>query len=747
MSSPRLSNIQQNRMHLVANNIRGDSSPAPRFGAGTGAPAQRFGAWTGVGSPAPRFGAGTGVPAPRFGAGTGVGSPLIPGATSAHNHFTINITNHPGATVDVGKLHDASSAVLHPSPGFQPARATQPAQRTSLRPNDLRRSLLRRDPISAGQPALDTQSTMVPPTSSLPAARQLGTTASYKRRRRAERASAAQARPAQPDPPAAATSAQMTALLLAVDSLRETVDANRQPSSAPVDNRPRAPSSPPGPAPEPFEDTRLRLSVENRYYPLRAGNTSVGVPPPPNDRPSGPERPFQPLQDSDRLLRRRSPRSRSPRCSPSPPSHRRRLEWSSTPTSSVINGFLSPLRRSAAGPTRSRSPPRGFRTSPQAGAPRVRPTSKRPRPDSPTRPAVQSKRVWRPVPAPTLPGRDGLQAGTTPPAADAAAPPPPPPPAPADSARDSVREALAAVVRAKETQWQGVHTNLTESLLHRFGKTSESHSTASQYLSKIDALRVTVVNTLASWKTSRHELAGSILDAFGEDDPPSLARLDDLTNSLEVAFDGAITCSGTPFTSADEETAASPTNASAGPPSDSASHAPAFPGSEPASPLPAAPTVPPAATPLENLLGPASYVSGNEEFEEIHPTTALASSPAAFPQRAAQAPRTLRRGPSDTAAKATYVPAPAALPTRIRQPGRLKLNRSTTSPGQHPRARHYPQLALVSTTAIALPSVDHLTGRASNSGFTPSPPRPLPATRHAEPDPLVVPRPRLRWPA
>ena len=73
-----LSNAQPNRMHSVASNSRGDSSPAPRLGVGTGAPAPRLGVGTGVGSPAPRLGVGTGVPAPRFGVGTGVGSPLLP---------------------------------------------------------------------------------------------------------------------------------------------------------------------------------------------------------------------------------------------------------------------------------------------------------------------------------------------------------------------------------------------------------------------------------------------------------------------------------------------------------------------------------------------------------------------------------------------------------------------------------------------------------------------------------------------
>jgi hypothetical protein len=330
---------------------------------------------------------------------------------------------------------------------------------------------------------------------------------------------------------------------------------------------------------------------------------------------------------------------------------------------------------------------------------------------------------------------------------DVAAPlAPSPPTPPADSACDSVREALAAVVRAKETQWQGVHTNLTESLIQRFGKTSESHSTSAEYLSKIDALRATVVNTLASWKTSRHELAGSILDAFGVDDSPSLARLDDLTHSLEVAFDEAATRTGSPFTSADEESASSPVDASAGPLPDSAPLVPAFPGSELASPLPAVSTDPPAATPLESLLGPGTYVSGNEDFEEVHPTTAPAPLRAASLPRMDRAPRPLCQNPTTaTAAAAASVPAPAAAPTRIRQPGRLKLRRPTTLPGQHPRARHYPQLPLVSTTANTLSSFNRLTGRASDRGFTPSPPRPPPATPRGVPAPPAAPRPRLIW--
>jgi hypothetical protein len=76
------------------------------------------------------------------------------------------------------------------------------------------------------------------------------------------------------------------------------------------------------------------------------------------------------------------PRSLSPRCSPEPPPHRRRLEWSSTLTPSVINGFPSPFLKGAAGQTRPRSPSRGSRTSPQAWTPRDRLDRKRPRSDS-----------------------------------------------------------------------------------------------------------------------------------------------------------------------------------------------------------------------------------------------------------------------------------------------------------------------------------------------------------------------------
>ncbi len=235
------------------------------------------------------------------------------------------------------------------------------------------------------------------------------------------------------------------------------------------------------------------------------------------------------------------------------------------------------------------------------------------------------------------------------------------------------------------------------------------------------------------------------MDAFGDDDPPSLDRLDALTNSLEVAFDGSVTRTGSPFPSADEETAlppaANPTDASAGPPSASASPAPASPRAEPAPLQPGALTNTPTATPLESLL--ETYVSGNEDVEEVHPRTAPAPQRAASPPRTDGGPRPPR--PAPTTSMAPPAPATAADPTRTRQHERLKL-RKTSSTGQHPRAWHYPRLALVSTTASTLSALDRHTGPASQKGFTPSPPHPPSAASRAEPPPLVAPRPRLKWP-
>jgi hypothetical protein len=102
MSFPLPSNVQKCREHLVASNRCGDRSPDLRFGVVSG-----------------------------------VGRPISSGIPSAQNHFTINITNQPGALIDVGKLNDISSAALHSAPGLLPTPGTQPVPRTNLRPNDL----------------------------------------------------------------------------------------------------------------------------------------------------------------------------------------------------------------------------------------------------------------------------------------------------------------------------------------------------------------------------------------------------------------------------------------------------------------------------------------------------------------------------------------------------------------------------------------------------------------------------------
>ena len=134
MSSPLPSNVQKCREHLVASNRCGDRSPDLRFGAVTGG-----------------------------------GRPITSGMPPAQNHFTINITNQPGALIDVGKLNEIASATLPSASALPPAPATQPLLRTNLGPNDLRRSLHHRTATFTGQPAPDNQFPPAPPSVALPA--------------------------------------------------------------------------------------------------------------------------------------------------------------------------------------------------------------------------------------------------------------------------------------------------------------------------------------------------------------------------------------------------------------------------------------------------------------------------------------------------------------------------------------------------------------------------------------------------
>jgi hypothetical protein len=708
----------------------------------------------------------------RFGAVTGGGRPIISGMPSAQNHFTINITNQPGAIVDVGKLHAPTSAAPPPTTAASLATALQPLRRPGLKPNDLRRSLLHRTATPSEQQGPDMLCPSPPLTADLPAARSYQISKSARRRNRTIRqtqdkltASIVSALPA------AAAPDQMSDLLLEVASLRKEVHANRKSSPTPTELPRRDPSSPPGPAPEPFEDTRLRLAMEYGYYPVRLGTAADSSMPPARAGPTGADRPFHPLQDSDRLLQRRTRRSCSPPRSPDQPHRRRRLALDSTPTPSVINGFLSPLRRQASGPTRSRSPSRGSRSSSSNRPGRDRRDPKRPRPDSPPRLAPPNQRAWRPCPAPSSRGRGDAPTESTSCPTSGAAPSDSPATStatdsPRDSVRearaevvrDSVREALAAVVREKEVQWQGVHATLTGSLLHRFGQSSVPHSSSAEYLSKIEALRGVVADTVAGWRTTRNELAGSILDAFGDDHSPSLSQLDSLTDSLEVALDGPVTRTGSPFTSAGEESSSSPDAAPAGPlagqPPPVDSTTPARPSAEPAPPPPVASPCSAAPTPLETLLT-GTYLSGNEDIEEVHPGSALTPPRASAPARPAGGPSP--PSPSPTASTAPPALPPAAAPPQPRarrgRPGRLRLPRQSASSGIRPGGGHYPPLLLVSTAAPHLSALDRTLGRAVQRGrappaeFTPSPPRTPSATPHADPAPRV-PRPvGLQWPA
>jgi hypothetical protein len=694
-----------------------------------------------------------------FGAVTGGGRPIIPGLPPAQNHFTTNITNHPGAIVDVGKLHALASAASPSALAALPATASQPPRRTGLGPNDLRRSLLHRTATPSEQPDTNTRFPSQLPAAALPSARSSQISKSARRRNRTIRQTTDKLTQAIVSTlPAAAAPDQMSDLLLEVASLRKEVHANRKPSPIPTDLPRRDPSSPPGPAPEPFEDTRLRLAMEYGYYLVRAGTAATPSVPPARVGPPGADRPFRPLRDSDQLLQRRPPRSRSPLRSPEPPYRRRRLTLEGTPTPSVINGFLSPYRRKASGPTRSRSPSRGSRSSSSTRHSRDHREPKRHRPDSPPRLAPPSQRTWRPRPVPSLRGREGDHTETTSNPASGAAPPgSPTPTTPTDSARDSVREALAAVVREKEIQWQGVHKTLTGGLLQRFGQSSVPHSSSAEYLSKIDALRGVVADTVAGWRTTRNELAGSIMDAFGDDNSPSLSQLDSLTDSLEVALDGNVTRTGSPFTSAGEESASSPAAAPTGPlagqhpPVDSTTPAP--PSAEPVPPPPVASSCPASLTPLETLL-PGTYLSGNEDFEEVHPSSELAPSQAAAPTRPGRGPRPPSPPPPAPTAPPALAPAAATPPSRtLRGRGdRLRLHRPTVPSGQRLGGGHYPPLLLVSTTAPNPSALDRKKGRAVQRGpsaqqrFTPSPPRPPSATPRAEPAPRVTRTVGLQWP-
>ncbi len=123
MSAHALSKSLQHREHLVVSNRCADRYPD-----------QRFGVAPGVGHP--------------------ISSPL--GTTAAQNHITINITNQPGASIDVAKIHDITSAATASLHGPPQTPAPKPLPPVCLGDNDLRRKLTKATILTpAGPPAPD----------------------------------------------------------------------------------------------------------------------------------------------------------------------------------------------------------------------------------------------------------------------------------------------------------------------------------------------------------------------------------------------------------------------------------------------------------------------------------------------------------------------------------------------------------------------------------------------------------------
>jgi hypothetical protein len=123
MSSLPLSKFPPLRMQLAGNNHCVDHSPD-----------QRFCAVTGDGQPA--------------------ASAL--GPIRAQNNYHINITNHPGAIIDVGKIQDMISSTHNPAPGLLPLPTPRHLPAHPLDHNDLRRTLSNKQtslPYKLGHPA------------------------------------------------------------------------------------------------------------------------------------------------------------------------------------------------------------------------------------------------------------------------------------------------------------------------------------------------------------------------------------------------------------------------------------------------------------------------------------------------------------------------------------------------------------------------------------------------------------------
>jgi hypothetical protein len=352
----------------------------------------------------------------RLGAVTGDGRPITPsGQTSALNHFNISITNQPGAFLDISQMPNLIPPTYASATTLPTSRATSTAR---LGNNDLRRTLTNtraRTSFSVGQPALNPRTPATIPSAIPPVLTTPGESTSARRRHRYKRTMYQKVTQALlPLIQAPAPDARISELVAAVASMREELKAARKRSTSPADSCRRAPLSPPGPPPETTNsDAQLQLAIQYRYAPQGSSSRREQPAWTPDAQPLVGGRPFRALRDSDPLLRRRLPRSRSPIHPQDSSSRCCRLDLD-TPTSSDVWQFLSPLRLASSGWTRSRSPSRGSRSSSSAWSRLDSRVSKRLRSDSPPRPASTRPRVWRPATTRHPPGGGTLPAGDTP---------------------------------------------------------------------------------------------------------------------------------------------------------------------------------------------------------------------------------------------------------------------------------------------------------------------------------------------
>jgi hypothetical protein len=559
--------------------------------------------------------------------------------------------------------------------------------------------------------------------------------------------------------PAPAPDDRISDLVAAVASLQEELKAQRVRATSPAPPCARAPSSLPGPPPDVDSDSMFSLALRNRYVPL--SSTLGGRAPPartPDGRPQDRDSSFRALRDSDPLLRRRAPRSRSRSRSPGSPSRRRLLELN-TPTSSDVCRFLSPYCRGFSRAHRHRSPPRGSRSSSSSWSYPGQRDSRRTRPEQPPRPTQHREPTRRPSAAGSPPTGNDLHAA---PADDSAAALDAVGPATAAACQTStteticaaVRETLTVVVHSKDAQWDAVRHNLSGQLLQLYSSNPATRPSSVATKAKIAELQRIVSVAAAGWESACIAPAGTLLEELGSDHPSSVSQLDALTvsdNTIapEVTNKGTGTRPGSPFSPAGEDPAASPP---ATPHDVSAVPCPPAGGKPPASaslgmvPSRAEPMPPPshaAPSTSKTLLG--ECLSGPEDFMEETPQAApVRARSMALPDKDT-GPRPPLAPAGPPAADHTAAPEPAPPGTRASRKGRLQLRRPGP-PDTNPRAPRYPPLPFVHTTDPCLSALDRSTGRACQRSFSPSPPRSEPPARSAAPAPPAAHRKRIMWP-